>query len=189
MNLLLSRLPDTIKVGNKLYKINADYRTGVKIILAMEDANLTDREKQVVLVSLLYKETPKDFAEAVLQGVKFLNCGSQSVDENKGQDSRRLYSFAHDDKYIFSGVDRVLNGRLSRGEDVHWWEFVMAFMELPEDCTMSKIIYFRSRYAKNKLTKEERKLYAENRELFELPQELSAEEQSALDEFMGLLGK
>lgn len=189
MNLLLTGLPDSIKVKNKVHKVHSDYKTGVKIILAMEDRNLTDREKQFVLVNLLYESIPEDFSEAVLKGIKFINCGSEDFGGGNKSLSSRLYSFEHDAKYIYSGIDKVLRGKLSRGEFVHWWEFVMAFMELPEDCTMSKILYFRTQYAKNKLTKEERKIYTENRDLFELPQELTADEKTALDEFMGLLGK
>ncbi|MDD3041039.1 Gp15 family bacteriophage protein, partial [Bacteroides sp.] len=117
-----------------------------------------------------------------------LDCGEVSKGSG-GEPSSRKYSFTHDEKYIFSGVNKVLNGRLSTGEFVHWWEFVMAFMELPEDCVMSKIIYFRTQFAKGKLTKEEKQVYYENRSMFELPVELTAEEEAAEAQFMELLGK
>lgn len=188
MSILLNGLPYTIEIDGEGYGINADYKTCLTIIMAFEDSELTKAEKMNLLLQLLYKTVPQNIETAIKKGVLFLNCGDED-DNGSSNNASRLYSFAHDDKYIFSGIDRVLNGRLSKGEFVHWWEFVMAFMELPEDCTMSKIIYFRSRYAKNKLTKEERKIYAENRDLFELPQKLTADEQAAHDEFMSLLGK
>lgn len=65
----------------------------------------------------------------------------------------------------------------------------MAFMELPEDCMMTRIIYLRTQQAKGKLTKEERQQWYEMRDILELPIELTAEEQAARDEFMRLFGK
>lgn len=188
MSMLISGLPTAIEIDGQIYEINADYQTALKIIMAFEDSELTGFEKSLLLIDLLYKERPQNTEEAINKGVKYLDCGEN---QGKGEpiDTQRKYSFAHDEKYIFSGVDRVLNGRLSKGDFVHWWEFVMAFMELPEDCIMSKIIYFRTQFAKGKLTKEELRAYQENRDLFELPEEFTAEEQAKADEFMRLLGK
>ena len=86
-------------------------------------------------------------------------------------------------------MDKVLQGRLSKGESVHWWEFVSAFMEMPEDCVMSRIIYYRSRKNAGKLTKEEKEVWAKNRELFELEEVQTAEEKAKEDAFMALLGR
>ena len=100
-----------------------------------------------------------------------------------------MYAFSQDERYIFSGVDKVLNGRLSRGEYVHWWEFVFAFMELPEDCMMSKILYYRSRRNAGRLTKEEQRLWAKNRDIFEVEETQTAEEKEKYDNFMNRLGE
>ena len=154
----------------------------------MEDNELTDREKGIILLKNLYKEIPVNIEEAVEKGIRFLDRGKspQGSESQKLQDRR--YSFKKDDNYIYSAVDRVLSGRLSKGELVHWWEFVMAFMEMPEDCMISKIIYYRTQYAKGKLTPEERRAYNESIELFELPMEMDAEEEEKHNEFMGKLG-
>ena len=188
MGILISGLPNAIEINEKTYEIDSDYRTCLKIIMAFEDSTLSVIEKSMILVDLLYREMPCDFQEAVKKGIKFLDCGEEEKAAKTVGDSRK-YSFSHDEKYIFSGVDRVLNGRLSKGNYVHWWEFVMAFMELPEDCIMSRIIYFRTQKEKGKLTREEQKIYYENRNIFELPEELTADEEAAKDKFMELLGK
>ncbi len=188
MNLLIDGLPTAIEIDGLVYEINSDYQTGIKIITAFEDKEITSLEKQSVLINLLYKNCPQNIEIALEKGVKFLNCGDLNASESE-DNGQRVYSFSHDEKYIFSAVDRVLNGRLSRKEYVHWWEFVMAFMDLPEDCMMSKIIYYRTRCETGKLTKEEKKAYFDNRKVFELPLELTAEEQAKADDFMRLLEK
>lgn len=187
MSLLTDGLPYGILIDGKVYDINADYQTCLKIIMAFEDKDLTQAEKITVLIDLLYKDKPDNIPEAVKNGIRFLDCGEKTDENGSTGDSTRKYSFTYDEKYIFSGVDKVLNGRLSKGDFIHWWEFVFAFMELPEDCTMSKIIYYRTQFAKGKLTKDEVKFYHENKELFELPIELSAEEEEKKEKFMQLL--
>ena len=188
MGMLISGLPTAIMVNGTAHEIDASYHTCLTIIIAFEDNSLTNTEKAMLLLDLLYKNKPSDLNTAFEKGIQFLDCGEVSKGGEGGYSERR-YSFSYDEKYIFSGVNRVLNGRLSTGEFVHWWEFVMAFMELPEDCIMSRILYFRSQFAKGKLTKEEKQVYYENRSMFELPIKLTAEEEAAEAEFMALLGK
>lgn len=189
MNMLVSGLPKAIKIGQKTYEINSDYKTCLRIVFAMEDKELTQQEKSVILLKNLYKEIPDDLQEGIEKGIKFLDCGQLPQINEYEKAQTRYYSLKKDDRYIYSAVDRVLNGRLSKGDFVHWWEFVMVFMELPEDCMMSKILYFRTQYSKGKLSKEEQRVYNENRELFELHEELTDEEEDAKNNFMSLLGK
>ncbi len=181
--ILIDGLPTAIEVDGIEYDINADYQTGLKIIMAFEDNELTQYEKCTVLVELLYKELPHNLSEAIKQGIKFLDCGDNSQ-KSGNSDGIRKYSFIQDDKYIYRAVDGVLQGRLSKGELVHWWEFVLGFMELPEDCFISKLIYLRTQKAKGKLSKEERELYYKIKDIVDLKEEYTHGEQKQIDEFM-----
>ena len=182
---LTDGFPTQAEVAGEVYHLNTDYRTCIRIIQAMEDVNLTELEKQSILLCLLYQEVPKDIPVAVEKAVLFLNCGEKKEIEG----GERVYSFRQDDRYIFAAVDKVLQGRISKGESVHWWEFVSAFMEMPEDCVMSRILYYRSRKNCGKLTKEEREVWAKNRELFELKEEQTREEQQKEALFLERLGR
>jgi hypothetical protein len=184
MGVLTSGLPTKISVNGEVCRIRADYQTGLKIIMAFEDKELTSIEKAMILLELLYIDKPKDIQTALEKGVLFLDCGEERRGGEESGDTSRKYSFAHDEKYIFAGVNKALNGKLSTGDFVHWWEFVLAFMDLPEDCLMSKIIYYRTQHAKGKLTREEQEVWAKNRDLFELPVEMTAEEETTLNDFM-----
>ncbi len=184
--ILTDGLPTAIEVEGIEYDINADYQTGIKIIMAFEDFELTQYEKCMVLAELLYKEPPHNLNEAIKQGIRFLDCGGGNQGGGES-DGIRKYSFTQDDKYIYRAVDGVLHGRLSKGDFVHWWEFVLAFMELPEECFMSRLIYLRTQKAKGKLSKEERELYYKIQDVVDLKEEYSIEEQERIKEFMGLL--
>lgn len=183
MGVLTSGLPTAISVNGQVCSIREDYQTCLRIIMAFEDMELTSMEKAMVLLELLYIDKPDDLQTALEKGIQFLDCGDKRGDEEESGDASRKYSFSKDEKYIFAGVNKVLNGRLSTGEFVHWWEFVLAFMDLPEDCMMSKIIYYRTQYAKGKLTREEKEVWVKNRDIFELPMERTAEEKRAEEEF------
>ncbi len=184
MGVLTSGLSTAISVNGEAYKIRADYQTCLKIIMAFEDRELTSTEKAMVLLELLYIDKPTDLQTALEKGVQFLDCGEKREEGGESGENSRKYSFAHDEKYIFAGVNKALNGRLSTGDFVHWWEFVLAFMDLPEDCMMSKIIYYRTQHAKGKLTREEREVWAKNKDIFELPVEMTVEEQQKEAEFL-----
>lgn len=184
--ILTDGLPIAIEVDGIEHNINADYQTCIKIIMAFEDSELTQHEKCTVLIELLYKETPANIIEAVKQGIKFLDCGGNSQGSGES-DGIRKYSFTQDDKYIYRAVDSVLRGKLSKGDFVHWWEFILAFMELPEECFMSRLIYLRTQKAKGKLSKEERELYYKIKDIVDLKEEYSQEERKQINEFMELL--
>jgi len=44
-NVLIDRLPTTVEVDGRLYDIDSDFRTCLRIILAFEDAELTSVRK------------------------------------------------------------------------------------------------------------------------------------------------
>lgn len=189
MRILTNGLPTAISVNGQVCNIRADYQTCIRIIMAFEDTELMPAEKAEVLLKLLYIDSPVDLQTALKKGLQFLDCGDERETDEEGTDSSRKYSFSKDEKYIFAGVNKVLNGRLSKGDFVHWWEFALAFMDLPEDCMMSKILYYRTQYAKGKLTREEKMVWAKNRDIFELEETQTAEEKEKYDNFMNRLGK
>jgi hypothetical protein len=77
MNVLLERLPTTVEISGKLYEINSDFRNCLSIILAFEDPDLTEYEKRLIMLELLYNQMPDDIVEACRVAVKFLNCGEE----------------------------------------------------------------------------------------------------------------
>lgn len=189
MNLLTENLPDKIDVEGEIIEIDTDYRNCLMIILAWEDKELTTHEKISITIDRLYNKKPRNIEIALQKAMLFLNCGEECK-ENKRQE-KRIYSFEKDNKYIYSAVDKVLEGKLSEGKKIHWWIFYMAFMELPEDCMFSKIIYLRNQKKKGKLTKDERKIYSQMRDILELetPKQsiMTEKEQENYDRFLKLV--
>jgi len=185
MNVLIDTLPTAVEIDGEEYELNADFRTGTQIMTAFEDNELTDFEKQSIMLQLLYKEIPQNRVKAQEMAVKFLNCGEVSkVDPASEQDSERLYSFKQDAKYILSAVKQTFSVDLEKETNLHWWKFSYMFLDLDENCFFCKLIYLRKQKAKNKLSKEEKEWYYSIREIVDLPESYTTEEQLLINDFM-----
>ncbi|MDD4390587.1 MAG: bacteriophage Gp15 family protein [Eubacteriales bacterium] len=187
MSILTDYLPEAVEIEGEVYELNTDFRTGIDIMLAYEDFHLSDREKVMVMVMLLYKEMPQNLHEAARLAVKFLNCGDDAKDGAAGIAQERLYSFEKDAKYIYSAINQSHGIDLNDVPYLHWWKFCYMFLDLKEDCFFTRMIYYRKNLPQGKLTKEEREYCSAIRDILELPQNISREELEAEERFMGLL--
>lgn len=186
MNPLIDRLPDTLAVAGKVYPIDADFRTCLRIIQAFEDQDLSPAERQGVMIDLLYKTRPDDLLEAAKQAVLFLNCGEEEG-EGSSESASRLYSFTHDARFIYTAICQTHRIDLTQVDFLHWWKFCCLFMDLREDCFFSRLVYLRRQKQRGKLTREEREAIDGMRSVFELPTQVNSEERAEIDEFMKAL--
>lgn len=188
MNILVDVLPVAIEIEGKEYKINADYRTCLRTIMAFENSELTFIEKQMILLENMYIDKPDNVEVALEKGMQFLNCGN-SIEENSGEGSARLYAFEKDAKFIFAAFQQTHGIDLTT-TNMHWWQFYALFMDLGKDTTFSTIIGLRHRLQNGTATKEERRMAADMVDILYLPDfgNKTLEELEAEKEFMEALG-
>lgn len=168
MNLLTSVLPTKIEINNEIYDINYDFRTIINIILAFEDEELTYEEQLYIMINNLYKQpiNEENLVEAIEKGIKFINFGEEKKESSSSQ--RRIYSFAKDGNYIFSGINMTHNIDLNEKSDLHWWKFGSLFMDMSNDCMFGELTYYRTRKNEGKLTSEEKKNYKKIKDIVDL---------------------
>lgn len=199
MNVLLDSLPTAADINGTIVEFNTNYKVALKVLTALDDPLLTHKEKAYIVIKLLYKspENIPDFTVAYEKAITFLNAGYEPDDSLTPvkKTKKKLYSFEQDAKYIYMAIDRVLDGAISRGDQVHWWVFSLAFNEIPEDCTLSRIISLRSKKARGKLSKEEKRVYKEMRDILDLDEhlpeavKLTEEQEANQNEFLKELMK
>ena len=182
MSVLTEALPTSVEVDCRRYSIRSDYRVCLRIMEAFEDDALTSAEKQTVMLYLLYPEIPENAAGACEAAMAFLNGWTASAGDDDGV---RRYSFSKDARYIFTGVLQTHGVDLENIEYLHWWKFCYLFVDLREDCFFSRIVYYRTRRDKGKLTPEEREYCRSIRDILDLPR--PPEDTAVEDEFMRLL--
>jgi len=169
MNILTSTLPTKIKIHDKIYDINYDYRTIINILLALEDNDLLYEEKAFIMLKNIYKvDIPdEDIQEAIEKAIKFIDLG-KTKEELPKQKRIRTFSYTKDASYIFSGINSTHHIDLEKEPDLHWWKFMALFMDMSPDCMFGELTYYRRRKAEGKLTKEEKEQYQKIKDLVEL---------------------
>lgn len=188
MNLLIDTLPTALDIDGKEYEINTDFRTCVNIMLAFEDTELTNIEKQtIMLLNLFNKEIPDNGTKAIEQCIWFLNGGKE--DKNENTESHRYYSFDKDASFIVAAFKQTHGIDLLDTQYMHWWKFMALFMDLGQETTFTNLVALRKRVKTGKATKEERAAASDMGDVFDLPDftQLSIEEMEKEREFMNQL--
>lgn len=184
MKILSQNLPTKIKVNDKIYDINYDYKTAILTLQCFEDEELDIYDKAEIVLKNIYKNQsiPKeDIEEAYKKAIKFLDCGNEYKEEKI---EPRVYSFVKDENYIFSGINSSHGINLLKEKDLHWWVFMSLFMDMNDKCFFSEIVYYRKRKNEGKLTKEEKRNYLKIKDLVDLDSHktISKEKESFLRE-------
>ena len=175
-------LPKRLDVCGTTYEIRSDYRAVLDICTAFSDFDLTDQERALVALQILYVDfedmPPAHYEEALKQCLWFIDLGEE---EQQTTSKLKLMDWEQDFKYIVAPVNRVVGQDIRSVEYLHWWSFIAAYYEIGE-CLFAQIVNIRSKKAKGKpLDKSEQEWYRNNRHLVDMKQKLSESEKEVLN--------
>lgn len=188
MNILVDLLPIAVEIDNKNYEINSDFRTSILFELLMQDSSIGAEDKIITALELYYPVIPENINEAIEQMLWFYRCGKEitsSKGNGKGKSVTQIYSFEHDDDYIYAAFMDQYNIDLQDIEYLHWWKFKAMFKSLKEDNEIVKIMGYRSMDLSKIKSKEEKDYYKKMQELYKLP--MPKDEQEKLDDINNIL--
>ena len=182
--------PLSVTIDGEEFEIEGkcDYRVILDCIEVYEDTNFDTLTQHQTALTIFYKEPQKikNAEEAIKQMLRIIDCEMED-DAQIGQNESlepplRLMSWKHDFKFIAPAINRVLGYDVrTPNKYVHWWTFMGAFQEIGE-CTWSTFVSIRKKRAKHeKLEEWEQKVYRENKQHIDLPQNLTDEEKEWLD--------
>lgn len=183
MNILIDLLPTIVNINNVEYEINSDFRTSILFELLMQDNSIGKEDKIITALELYYPVIPENINEAIEQILWFYRCGKEitsSKGNGKGKSITQIYSFEHDDDYIYAAFMDQYNIDLQDIEYLHWWKFKAMFKSLKEGNEIVKIMGYRSMDLSKIKDKEEKAYYKKMQELYKLP--ISKDEKEKLDE-------
>lgn len=169
-------LPESLEVCGERYQIRWDYRAALDILAALESNELTNEEKAIASLTILYpdfEEMPREhYEEALKQCFWFIDGGTS---EQASVKSPRVVFWEKDFPYIIAPINRIVGGDV-RGKEMHWWTFLAAYMEIG-DCTFAQIVRIRDQKARGKpLDKPDREWYRKNRHLVDVKREYTQEQ-------------
>lgn len=183
MNILVDLVPNTVTIDNKEYEINSDFRTSILFSLLMHDNSIEDKDKFIMALPLYYPVIPENINEAIEQMLWFYRCGKDmnyQKGNSKGKSITQIYSFEHDDDYIYAAFMDQYNVDLQDIDYLHWWKFKAMFNGLKEDNKIVKIMSYRSMDLSKIKDKEQKAYYKEMKELYKIP--ISKDEENKLKE-------
>ena len=171
-NIILDVLPETVEIDGAEYRINSDFRMSILFELLMQDDEVGKRQKLVQGLQLYYPEIPHNVTMAVDKMIWFYRCGKETESGSHGSGSGRakqIYSFEHDDDYIYAAFLEQYGIDLQDIEELHWWKFRALFRGLSEDTEFVKIMGYRSVKITSKMSKEQREFYKKMQSIHALP--------------------
>lgn len=188
---MIGKLPTTLKVDNIDYEIRTDYRDILVIMQACMDDELSDMEKIMVVLSILFKNNiPKSTGTAYEKALWFLDGGQiQSEQSSQNQHMRpQLYDWEQDEQIIFSAINKIAGYEVRDVKYMHWWTFIGLFNEIGEGM-FSTVVRIREKKAKHKkLEKWERTFYNENKDIIDLKKRKNKRSQAEKDALDALIG-
>ncbi len=182
MNLLIDLLPNSVIIDNMEYEINSDFRTSILFELLIQDSSIRDNDKIRMTLELYYPNIPKNVNEAIKQMIWFYRCGkdvTSSKGKGSGKRTSRIYSFEHDDDYIYAAFMDQYNIDLQDIENLHWWKFKAMFLGLKENNKIVEIMGYRSMDLSKIKDKEQKAHYKTMQKIYEIP--INQDEREKLD--------
>lgn len=183
MNLLTNKLPDSVEIDGRKYQINSDFRAMIQFEILIFNDDLNEEEKLIRSLELFYKECPHNIEKAIDKLLWFYKCSKLDSKESTNSENgrhERIYSFEHDDSYIFSAFLNQYAINLQEIDYLHWWQFRALFKSLNETQEFVKIMRYRSVDLSKIKDKEQKAYYQKMKDIYKLP--INKKEQQQLDD-------
>lgn len=136
--------PKYVKIGDKKYKINTDFRVAIECQEIALDDSIGDFERALAIIYKLFGDDGLDDSnnyERLLElAQKYLSCGKE-VKKNNNEDPDM--DFAQDMEYIEASFMSDYNIDLTQIE-MHWWKFYklingLSNSEMGNCCVLNRV--------------------------------------------------
>lgn len=168
MNILTEKLPESVMLGGKHYKINADFKTAVKIITYAEENN--GIKLLIYALKTFYVQLP----ESIELAIEGMNSFYKGTSRKKGT-GEEIFSLSKDADLIFSSF--MSQYKINLAEDnFHWYIFLALLKGLCGDNIFSKVVGIRSLDISKIKDAEKRAYFSELKQKYSLSGGLTIDE-------------
>lgn len=180
--------PEYAEIDGKEYKIDTDFKTALKCLEVAEDENITDYERTIAIIYLLFDFIPKKNIKKFLEkSMLFLQCG-ETLEEQ--EEKEKDMDFLQDRKYINASLMSDYHIDLSKA-NLHWWQFVELIQGLTENSSLSRIRNIRNMDLSDIKDEKTKNEVIKAKEYFALKEKhIKTDEEKEIDEFWeNIVGK
>ena len=136
--------PEFVRIENKKYKINTDFRIAIECQDIATNVDIGDYERALAIIYKLYGdegiESPNHYEKLLELGTKYLSCGKEV--EAKSNEEPDM-DFIQDMDYIEASFMSDYNIDLSNVK-MHWWKFYnlingLSNSEMGNCCVLNRV--------------------------------------------------
>lgn len=192
--------PEYVKVGDKKYKINTDFRVAIECNNIAQDDSIGNTERPLAIIYKLFgdealkKENAKDWDKLLELATKYLtlNKDTNDVDNNTEIDM----DFNEDMDYIEASFMSDYGIDLTK-ENMHWWKFYnliegLSNSELGNCCVLNRIRNLRNFDVSKIKDSKEREKMARAKEMVSLNKKhevhLTKEQEESMEQLNKIIG-
>lgn len=183
--------PLYVKIKEKKYKINTDFRVALACEKIATDDTIGAYERALAIIYKLFgDEGLNDYDnhnELLELGVRFLKCDKE--DETNSKEETNM-DYQQDMDYIEASFRSDYNIDLEN-ENMHWWTFSNLMNGLTENCVLNRVRYVRDYDISQIKDLKERNKWIEQKEKVALKKKyepLTSEEEESMEVFYKDLG-
>ena len=190
--------PKYVKIGEKKYKINTDFRVAIECQEIALDDSIGDFERALAIIYKLFGDDGLDdnnnYEKLLELAQKYLSCGKE-IDSKTNEEPDM--DFIQDMPYIKASFRSDYNINLD-DEEMHWWEFYnlingLSNSEMGNCCVLNRIRNLRTFDTKDiKDPKELDKINEAKKQVAlkkrEVKKELTYEQKRNIDNFYEKIG-
>ena len=191
--------PEYVKVGDKKYKINTDFRVAIECNNIAQDDTIGDTERPLAIIYKLFGDdgidNPQDWEKLLELGIKYLSLNKDT--SNIDNDTEIDMDFNEDMDYIEASFMSDYGIDLTK-EEMHWWKFYnliegLSNSEIGNCCALNRVRNLRTFDLSQIKDNKERERLAKAKEMVSLKKvkqevELTKEQEESmrkLDEIIG----
>ena len=179
--------PEYVKIDDKKYKINTDYRNVLKLDEIAKDKTISEYEKMLAYIYIFYgEEGLKDEQnyERLLNSMFVFIQGRPSARKGNGKNVEQDMDYQKDMNLIISSIWSEYGIDITK-EKIHWWTFFDLLNGLSSDCVLNRIREIRTKDISKIKDKDERDAYIELKNVWGLDKtaEMTEEQKRSSEEF------
>ena len=136
--------PEYVRIGEKKYKINTDFRIAIECQEIATDENIGDLERALAIIYKLFGDEgmadSKNYERLLDLGRRYLSCGKEIETSNNEEPDM---DFIQDMDYVEASFMSDYNIDLTQSE-MHWWKFYklmngLSNSEMGNCCVLNRV--------------------------------------------------
>lgn len=172
-NVMLDELPDSFEG----YQIDPSFRIGIQIHQVMEDRDLTNQEKYITSLGLLFPGIFPETVEDQERAIEWFLSEWNHDKSKKSKDTTKVLDYDVDQWRIYSAFKSQYGIDLNTA-NMHFWVF-MGLLTTLDECAFTKVVDIRLKKITSKMGKEEKAAISKAKSIYglEQPKEIASEEE------------